>query len=303
MLRKLLDIRPAVVAPVFDRAAAILDSPVLSFDVPDTDGSRHTPNDVVQISVFLANHAHWQILRSEGIDGNLSLGLSLGEYNHLVHIGALEFDDALRLVAARGRTYESGPRGSMAALFPVSEEEVRDAIRRVAHPGVLEIATFNAPSQQVVAGDRAGVDAVARIVEEEHAATAVVTEERLPMHCSLFAPVAERLQPALEAAPFSAPRLPYLPNVLGEFCDEPAPDVVRSLLTAHVWRPVRFRHSIDCIANRFDDMSYVEVGPRSVIFNLLGKKWRSFRRFRTDADPEVFDASLDAAVRQLRNAA
>jgi len=53
-----------------------------------------------------------------------SLGLSLGEYSHLVHIGALELDDALRLVDERGRCYDEAPPGTMATVLTVDRETV-----------------------------------------------------------------------------------------------------------------------------------------------------------------------------------
>src|SRR5947209_4023010 len=49
-------------------------------------------NRDVQIGVFLANHLHLGLLHRAGVDSAHSLGLSLGEYNHLVHIGALSFE-------------------------------------------------------------------------------------------------------------------------------------------------------------------------------------------------------------------
>ena len=47
----------------------------------------------VQLGVFLASHVHLVAAERAGLRARLSLGLSLGEYNHLVHIGALDFAD------------------------------------------------------------------------------------------------------------------------------------------------------------------------------------------------------------------
>src|SRR5437773_1861170 len=55
-------------------------------------------NRDVQLGVFLANHILLRALEMEGVNADASAGLSLGEYNHLVHIGALRFDDAIRLL-------------------------------------------------------------------------------------------------------------------------------------------------------------------------------------------------------------
>ena len=232
--------------------------------------------------MFLANQAFAEILRAEGVDGDASIGLSLGEYNHLLHIGALAFDDALRLVAARGAAYDQGPLGAMGAVFPVEEAAVLDAIERSRALGSVEIANFNSPSQFVVAGDRAAVDAVLAILGDGYAAAGVIIDERLPMHCSLFAEVADRFRPALAAATIGVPRTAYVPNVLGRLLDAAAPSRIRHLLVRHVHQPVRFRQGVEALAERYPGAAFVEVGPKQVIYGLLTKKWGGFRRFRTD---------------------
>src|SRR5205823_1315662 len=102
-----------------------------------------------------------------------------------------------------------------------------------------------------------------QILEDEHAASCVVIEERLPMHCSLFCPVRELFRPALDAAPIHLPHRWYLPNVLGHFADDQTPAGIRAALGSQVCSPVRFRQSIDALAERFPDAAYIEVGPKS----------------------------------------
>ena len=77
-------------------------------------------NRDVQLGVFLANHMHLKLLERMGIRSDWSLGLSLGEYNHLVHIGALSFEDALVLLEQRCQLYEAGPAGVMDPCSPRS---------------------------------------------------------------------------------------------------------------------------------------------------------------------------------------
>ena len=77
----------------------------------DNGDAAFTRNVDVQVGVFLANHMFLVTLETAGIDAEFSLGLSLGEWNHLVHIGVLSFEDALRAVEVRGRLYDEGPRG------------------------------------------------------------------------------------------------------------------------------------------------------------------------------------------------
>ena len=161
------------------------------------EGVQPENNRDVQLSVFLTNHLHMLALQDADVDGALSLGLSLGEYNHLVHVGALAFTDALRLVSARGEAYDAGPRGMMAAIVG-PDTEVVDAVAR-AH-GVA-ISNYNGPTQHVIAGPVPGVAAASAVLEDEHYAMSLVIEAAVPMHSPTFAPVATAFEPALRAAP------------------------------------------------------------------------------------------------------
>jgi len=214
--------------------------------------------------------------------------LSLGEYNHLVHIGALAFEDALSLVDLRGRLYDAGPRGAMASIFPLSLEDAEALVARsVARcdlgPDRLVVALNNSPLQQVVAGDRAAVDAALAILEEEAFVEAVMIEPDIPMHAPTFRSVGDALRPVLARAAWRTPRLPYVPNVLGDVrTDATAADFV-DLLSRHVCERVQWRRSVEAVARLVEEPAFVEVGPRAVLYGLMGKSWRPGRRFRTDS--------------------
>jgi len=72
-----------------ERASDVLGRDLARHYRSDNDGIFARNRDV-QIGVFLANHLHWQSLERAGLRAGCSAGLSLGEYNHLVHIGALD---------------------------------------------------------------------------------------------------------------------------------------------------------------------------------------------------------------------
>jgi [acyl-carrier-protein] S-malonyltransferase len=239
-------------------------------------------NRDVQIGVFLVNHLYMQALEEAGIDAPLSLGLSLGEYNHLVHIGALDFASALRLVEARGQAYDAGPDGAMASVFPLELGELQAVVHRARDWGALDIANFNSPTQHVLSGERAALDAALAILEDEYFVECVVIEQHIPMHTWGFHPVAALFRPALERAPWQPPRKPYLPNVRGTILGSPTPQDFIEALTLHVYRPVLWSESILFVANRYADARFVEVGPRAVLHNLLTRKWLTNTRFKTD---------------------
>lgn len=259
-------------------------------------------NRDVQMGVFLANHIHLLALERKGVHAQMSLGLSLGEYNHLVHIGALTLADAVRLVDARGAAYDAGPYGAMASVFPLPLDELEEVVARAREHGPLEIVNLNSPTQNVIAGTHAAIDVASTILDDEHGAECRMIEHRVPMHASMFAPVATALRPALDHTPFRAPRYPYLPNVLGGFEHEPIPARIADLLAQHVYSPVLFRASIDFLVERCPDAAFIEVGPRAVLFNMLSRKWIQRPRFKTDA-PEDPGRAFETTAMELTRAA
>jgi [acyl-carrier-protein] S-malonyltransferase len=300
MIDRLVEAAPDDARPLLAEASEVLHRDLREHYRADNPAIFATNRDV-QIGVFLASHIHLAALSRAGGRGALSLGLSLGEYNHLVHIGAIDFGAAIALVDARGAAYDAGPAGAMASVFPLDIDDLREVVRRVEGSGPLEIANLNSPTQHVLSGARAAIDAARSILDDEHGVECVLIEERIPMHASMFAPVAEALRPALERAPWRTPSAPYLPNVLGRFEDAPRPERIASLLARHVHGPVLFRTSIELCAAHAPDAVFVEVGPRSVLFNLLSRKWIARPRFKTDVtgSPVEWATALEATAKEI----
>jgi [acyl-carrier-protein] S-malonyltransferase len=243
-------------------------------------------NRDIQIGVFLANHLHFCTLARADIHSTWSLGLSLGEYNHLVHIGALGFEQALRLVDERGRLYDEGPTGVMVSVFPVEAADVEREIARLDLAQDVAVGLYNAPRQQVLSGKRTAVERLVAALEREHFIQAVEIESRIPMHMPLFAGVAAEFRAVLERTALSATRLPYVPNVRGTVLEAATTEDIRLCLAAHVSAPVRWQASVEAVAARVSSPCFVEVGPRSVLYGLFGRGWMPGRRARTDV-PEV----------------
>lgn len=299
MMDRLMARAPHAATPVLELASDVLGRDLRAHFRADNADAFATNRDV-QLGVFIANYIHQRALEQSGVRAELSLGLSLGEYNHLVHIGALEFVDALRVVNARGAAYDAGPEGAMASVFPLDVDELAEVVERVREHGPLEIANLNSPTQNVLSGARASIDAASAILEDEYSCECVMIEQRIPMHASIFRPAADALRPVLEAAPWREAARPYLPNVLARFEDAPTASRITELLCQHVYSPVRWRQSIDFIAERYPDAAFVEVGPRAVLYNLLSRKWRTNARFKTDA-PEGKPATYESTAKELQS--
>jgi [acyl-carrier-protein] S-malonyltransferase len=262
--------------------------------------ARLRSNLDIQISVFLTTQMHLAALRAEGIESRHSAGLSLGEYSHLVHIGALTFDAALALVAARGAAYDTSPPGIMVAVLGADRPQVEDAVNAARKHGAVFVSNYNAPTQHVIAGDRAAVERVAHRLEDEYGAYTVETESHVPMHSPLLEEVACRFRPHLEQAPWQRPHGPYTANVTGRVHPDPSPGDFIEQMTAHVTQPVRWRDAIETIAAQHPDATFVEVGPGAILHNMLARTWLPVRRARTDAPTGDPAGHLRATVEALR---
>lgn len=300
MFERLLPLHP-VNREIFEHASDVLGQDLRKHYRRDNPDVFATNRDV-QVGVFLANHMYCESLRARGLTAAFSLGLSLGEYNHLVHIGAVSFEDAIRLVDARGAMYDAGPDGAMASAFPLDHDALAAVVERARAHGCLDVAVFNSPAHHVLSGERAALELALDLLEREHFIEGVVIEPRIPMHSSRFEPVGRELRAVLERVGWKPPTRPYLPNVVGRFVEEPGPAEFATLLSQHVYRPVRWRHSIDFVVANVEDAVFVEVGPRRVLCNLLSRKWLTNPRFPTDPE-EQQPGSLDELIEELSRAA
>ncbi len=244
-------------------------------------------NLAVQLGIFTANHIYLEMLHSRNICAAASAGLSLGEYNHLVHIKAISFEECVGIIMKRGQLYDEGPAGAMAALLSLSESDVLDIIKKLSSNAlsqeVIYISNYNSPTQFVVAGSKSLVERATLYAEDEYYATGVVIDESRPMHTPMFRSVTKKFSAPLNQVDWKIPKLAYYPNVSGEKLSSRDYKKIPELLLRHVTEPVQWRRTIDSLFASFKHYSFVEVGPGTVIYDLLSPKWHSFARYHTAA--------------------
>lgn len=207
-------------------------------------------------------------------------GHSLGEYSALVAAGSLEFEDAVRLVHARGRFMQQAvPKntGAMAAILGASLEDIEAACREAqsATGEVVSPANYNSPQQTVIAGAAEAVEQAVERVKARGAKRAVPLKVSAPFHCSLMAPAAERLAVEMKPLHFRDAHPPVVTNV------EALPNAdgarMAPLLEQQVTAPVRFTEMIEKLASLGVDR-FLEVGPGRVLSGLVARIERRSRR-------------------------
>ena len=140
-------------------------------------------------------------------------GHSLGEYTALVCSGALGFEEAVGLVAERGRLMQEAVpagRGAIAAILGLAQERVEEVCLRAGQGEVVTGVNFNAPGQVVVAGHVGAVERALGLAREAGAKRAVRLPMSVPAHCPLMEAVAERFSERLSRVALRTPLLPAL---------------------------------------------------------------------------------------------
>ena len=277
MVRELRDTEP-IVTETFAEAdevmTPLLGKPLTSYIF--VDGSDQAAvaraegqllqTEITQPAVLAADLALTRMLAAYGIQPDLVMGHSLGEYGALVAAGALPFAQALEAVSARGREMAGlnvPDKGAMAAVMaPLADIE-----RIVASvDGYVVTANINSTHQAVIGG---ATDAVERAIEAFTAAG--YTASRIPVshafHTAIVAPVSEPLRRTLARLELRPPELPIVANVDGEFYPVTGSDVrerMLDILGRQVASPVQFVKGLGTLYDAGARV-FVEVGPKRAL--------------------------------------
>ena len=242
------------------------------------------------VAASVAAYRAWQA--HTGVAPAYAAGHSLGEYSALVAAGVLDLGAALRLTRLRGELMQAAVpvgAGAMSAVMgdPAAVREVCAAIQ-AAGQGAVQPANFNAPTQTVISGDRAAVEAAGAELKAR-GLKAIPLKVSAPFHCALMEGAAEGLTPALEAAPYAPYAFPVVANVTAEAGADPARTA--ELLRAQITGSVRWVESVQALAALGVD-TFIEFGPGTVLTGLVKRILPDARTLNVGTAQQVRDFAL-----------
>ena len=221
----------------------------------------------LMLTAGIAVYREW--IARGGVLPSLVAGHSLGEYSALVAAGALDFQEAVKLVRLRAQAMqEAVPQGegAMAALLGLDEAAAVEACAEAAQGEVVSAANLNSPGQIVIAGARAAVERAMAAAKARGAKRAVLLPVSAPFHCALMKPAAERLQERLADIEVRVPTIPVLNNV--DVAVETDPLRIKDALVRQAYSPVRWIETVQEIARRGATHVF-ECGPGKVLAGLV----------------------------------
>ncbi|XWY20959.1 ACP S-malonyltransferase [Bisgaard Taxon 45] len=195
-------------------------------------------------------------------------GHSLGEYSALVCAGALDFQDAIKLVELRGKLMQQAVpegTGAMYAIIGLDNEAIIKACADSAQGEVVSAVNFNSPGQVVIAGAKDAVERAAIACKEAGAKRALPLAVSVPSHCALMKPAADQLAVSLDNIAIRMPATPVINNV--DVASETENSAIRAALVRQLYSPVRWTETVERMAKGGVQV-LVEIGPNKVLTGL-----------------------------------
>jgi polyene macrolide polyketide synthase len=264
-----------------------------------SDQQRLNDTRWTQPAIFALQMGLVKLLQSWGLQPDVVMGHSVGQYAAACTAGVLSWADGLTLISHRGRMIGDLPQeGAMLAVF-AKEATVTSAVSGSAIPTVksLSIAAFNG-THIMLSGP---TDAIAAM--EAHFASQSVRTKRLTtshaFHSALMDPVLEPFEKIAGEISFQPPQLPLICNVSGALLAA-GTQLNGKYWADHIRTAVRYSQSVNA-ANDFGCELMLEIGPQSVLTRMATANWQPpasglISCLHRDRDDDI---SIKAAVAEL----
>jgi acyl transferase domain-containing protein/acyl carrier protein len=240
---------------------------------PDTsDSDQINRTEITQPVIFSVEYALAKLLMSWGISPRAMIGHSIGEYTAACLSGVFSLDDALKIVAARGRSMQGMPGGAMLSV-PISEEELIPLLKEN-HD--ISLAAVNCSALCVLSGPFEAVEEIEMKLEHLGYRTRRLHTSHA-FHSRMMDPIINPFIKEVDSVTRSKPIIPFVSNVTGNWITT-ADAVDPQYWGRQIRQTVRFVDGITLLMNDSSAPSiFIEIGPGKALSTFvrqhtLGKK-------------------------------
>ena len=224
----------------------------------------YTQTAIVSLSLVLT-----ELLKEKGIEPDYVAGHSVGEFAAFGGANYLSIEDAVKLVAARGRIMREVAEkvnGSMAAVLGMNAEKIKEVLKSV--DGVVEAVNFNEPNQTVIAGSKEAVEKACVVLKEAGAKRAIPLAVSGPFHSSLMKEAGEKLKEEAQKYTFSIGKVKIVANTTAKLLESDSE--VKDEIYRQSFGPVKWVDTINKLKELGVTKIY-EIGPGKVLSGLIKK--------------------------------
>ncbi len=275
-------------------------SDVLGYDLwqlvqqgPEAELNNTTKTQPALLASSVATWRVWNELSQ--VQPVMMAGHSLGEYSALVCSGALNFTDAIQLVADRGAYMQDAVpagTGSMAAVLGLEDGQIEAVCDEAAQGQIVSAANYNSSGQVVIAGHKEAVERAVELAKTAGAKRSVILPVSVPSHCALMQKAADQFAERLDTVDFEQPNIPVLHNV--DATERSDAREIKLALQEQLCQPVRWVETIQKMLS-MDINIIVECGPGKVLSGLIKRIDRSLNILPV-FDPASLEKALDGVT-------
>jgi len=185
------------------------------------------------------------------------IGHSIGEVVAACIAGVMEFEEGVRLVAARGELMSRAGDGAMTAVNASLERVERELAGEMGE--LLSIAAINGPRQVVVSGPQGAVEEMESRLKEEGVRSRRL-ETSHAFHSRMMGEASEEFEREAEKVRMKRPAINYISNVTGRWAGE---EVTRGRYWGEqMRRPVMLWEGLEEVKRQAGgEVIMLEVGP------------------------------------------
>jgi acyl transferase domain-containing protein/acyl carrier protein len=235
-------------------------------DIPDSSGwsdsSAIHQTEIAQPLLFSVEYALARLIGQWGIEPDVMLGHSIGEYVAACLAGVFSLEDALRLVVLRGRSMQRLPGGAMISVT-ASEAELASWLER--NPG-LSLAAVNAPRLCAISGPHEAIAAIIPQLEAGGYKTRRLHTSHA-FHSVMIDPILEEFTRQVGQVKLNKPVQPLMSNVTGTLLT-PEEAVDPGYWATHLRSCVRFSAAVEEVLPAKDRV-FLEVGPGKTLTTFI----------------------------------
>ena len=268
----------AVIQDVFTQASDALGYDMAALVTEDADG-KLDQTEYTQPALLTASTAlHRLWISRGGMNPAQVAGHSLGEYSALVAANALDFADAVKLVAFRGQAMSKAVPagvGKMAAIIGLDDDKVVELCEQASdEESKVWAANFNCPGQLVVAGHVTATERLMVLAKESGAKRALPLAVSAPSHTPLMQDAANAMADKLAGITMNAPACPVWSNARATTLTEAAD--IRDALVEQLVSPVRWTEIVQQLSSQGINQA-IEMGPGKVLAGLVRRIDKNIR--------------------------
>ncbi|WP_216897305.1 type I polyketide synthase [Nocardia alni] len=257
-----------VYAEAFDQICAAfatrLEVPLAEvvFAEPGTAHADHLARtSFTQAALFAVEVALYRVAESFGLRPDFLIGHSIGELAAAYLAGVWILEDAVTVVAARGRLMDRLPgRGAMVA---VAAGEHKVAPLLVGREHMVSVAAINGDAAVVLSGTDTAVGEIAATLETLGRRTSRLRVAHA-FHSPLMDPMLEEFARVCDSVEYHEPTVPIVSNLTGALAD-PARLRDPRYWVEQVRNPVRFFDGLRALRAEHGVGVFVECGPGSTL--------------------------------------